>query len=1243
MNVYSRVPCKNLKDDVEHSELNVIGPFRFNVDFSRKLNTGMFFLGEIDEKTPPENLKDAYAHKIMWDLFMHILRKIYSSTVNVGGRNETILKKILFRFIPEEGTSYAEMMRRFDPSTPMDFEYDKIQGYEFFLLVSERDIEEGQMRGLVNQAFNQLIDNNNRIIHSMVYSQVDASVDADEEGADRPKLKKRRVEAIHKVDLDLGKKLREHVHFIRENYDLNAHHESGFKGFQPPFKLQGESHSWAYAIQDILDLKSIISLCYKRPFDQVFDSLIESDDDPGSCLCFYNLFNARSLNSPMHDFVKQRQVGDYMESNSNGNFVFYGQNSDADIMWIDIPVQPSVITNMTQMMCPYFFQYDTCDVNSMPFYLTPQHEETMSGDSVNKWSWPDRYERYMLKRSKCNRFPYFSEDHIRVGTLDGETLFSDSTDVTVPSRSVDGVGSLWQWKDKMLRGVDRNLTDSVFYIHQLWLFTNGTFLLRSYTTDMEEHISMKFSRSETHTPLVEFPAKKIIHTESCIVLLPRSECRTVLVSKSIRSNFLVAWNSGSGMAGSFLTAVKEMNARYMLSGSQFECPWFRTGNIDENIDKHEDDVSMPSSGSLYKYNLDPMSNYIIFLVNTFENYMDVQDHHSAMLHMYFTCMNTHKGIIRRPHLIIWGGPAVSKSFLMNLATDISCPGTVVSRSHVSDQYIFGDAENRDTTNANRVYVVDEAKPCDLGIYTGEAKDQHRISMLKERLSKHFLLSQVLVTDKQSGSRLSMTYDRSNENVHVFNTNFYPRTTDSALDSRFLRRHVPQIIRIDKRPKTQAADQIAYTKMSSFFQSFDYIRIQYEMLMYVHEVEPPYLYVFETLMSEFVERIIKDYPLAMNLRQDTRLKENARSLAVKMVTSFAVFQTAFHKKSMFFSKKRITPELFMEIEKFMIFPSTMFPFVMDMTGDQYFNPMWLTALTSIANNEIYFKNSNERKEHFNYGASTPNSTTTSLAWLWKETNEIIGTSKNGMRPRTSPSERMESEEAESQDGKTESEKNLEKRYQRYVVIEEVSSWNKVESTVLGMAARKICQSLQSDKNAPNVEYITNALTDLMEHQIIDPEDPDKIKHDTVMICSAYVPGSSQPKHMLCISKAALTLARKNNQNIQSVLNDMRHMYSLPSNYLMCRPCKIDFQNEKKEVPQFLDVTTIPSHAHDCSLMTSDDYVANLKSHEDNRRINHGFTLDFPMDCLKDVDRFEDSQGNIFKCDCFRSHSRQRKGY
>ena len=1236
MNVYSRVPCCNLKKDIEHSEINTIGPFRFNVDFSRKLNTGMFFMGEVDEKTPPENLKNAYAHKILWDLFMSIMKTIYSSTVNIGGRNESILKKILFRFIPIEGVSYSDLLNEFDPSTPMDFNYSKIKGYELYLLVNDKDVEEGQIRGLINQSFNSMIENNNRIIHSIIYSEIEPPFDADGEEGEKPKSKKRKMDTIPKYEIDLGRRIKEHVNFIRENYDLNAHPDSSMKGFKSPFNLQGKSHSWSYVLQDIHDLKNIMSMCFKQPFEELFESLMDSDDDPTSGLCFYNLFNPRSLNSPLLDLVKTDQPEDYMEVNADGNFVFYKRNEDVDIMWIEISTSSSVVTNLTYMMCPYFFQHEEDNTNTMPFYLIPQHQETVSGDSVNKWSWPDRYEKHMLKKSKNNRFPVFSEDYIKIGTIDGETLCTDSTDIAVESVEVDGVGSLWQWKDRIVRGVESYKEETYGYIHQLWFFTNGSYLLRTYEPHLESYISKRFVKTDTHSPLVEFPAKKIMITESCIVLLPRSECRNMVVSKSIRSNFLVAWNSGNGMAGSLLTSVKEMNARFMLNKTQIECPWFEKRHHNEHDMMDDDDmVSLPSSGSLYKYNLDPMSNYIIFLVNIFENYMDVQDHHSAMLHMFFTCMNTHKGSIRRPHLIIWGGPAVSKSFLMNLATDISCPGTIVSRSHVSDQYIFGDAENRDTTNANRVYVVDEAKPSDLGIYTGDAANQHRISMLKERLSKHFLLSQVLVTDKQTGARMSMTYDRSNENVHVFNTNFYPRTTDSALDSRFLRRHVPQIIRIDKRPKTQAPDPIAYTKMAHFFQGFDYIRIQYEMLMYVHEVEPPYLYVFETLMTEFIERIIKDYPLAINLRQDTRLKENARSLAIKMVTSFAVFQSVYHKKSTFFSTSKITSELFMEIEKFMVFPSTMFPFVMDMTGDQYFNPMWLTTLSSIANNGIYFKTSCDYKEHFNYGNETSEKSITNLPWLWKETNEVIGTSKSGMRPKSSPVEIMETEDSESHDDKTESEKNLEKRYQRYVVIEQVTSWNKVDSILYNAAAKKISQSLQSDKNAPSIEYIVNALTDLSEHQIIDPEDPEKIKHDVVMICSASFSGSSQPKNMLCISKGALTLARKNNQNIQSVLKDMRHMYSLPSNYLMCRPCEIKFKDEKREVPQFLDVITVPYHQETCSLMDSDEYKTRLKNLEDSRRINNGFTLDIDMECLKDIENFQDSNGNIYKCDCFRS--------
>ena len=132
--------------------------------------------------------------------------------------------------------------------------------------------------------------------------------------------------------------------------------------------------------------------------------------------------------------------------------------------------------------------------------------------------------------------------------------------------------------------------------------------------------------------------------------------------------------------------------RAFISGTQISCPWFRDGVADSDDDEYV--LKEPKWGAFYRYDMDPASNYIVFLVNVFENYMDVVNHHSAMLHIFFTCMHTHKGVTRRPHLIMWGDAANSKSFLMELASQIFCEGMLLGRSHTSDQFIFGEAENR---------------------------------------------------------------------------------------------------------------------------------------------------------------------------------------------------------------------------------------------------------------------------------------------------------------------------------------------------------------------------------------------------------------------------------------------------------------------------------------------------------------------------------------------------------------------
>lgn len=1235
--MYHRVPCFNLDKDIEHSDQHVIGPFRFNVDFSLKLNNGLFFMGEVDDKTPSKSLKFAYAHKTYWDIFMEITKEAFSCRLNVAERNESLLSKMLFRFIPKNGNTYQNLLKKFDPSNPMDFEYGNLAGYEIFLLINE-EVDDSRVRVFVNSFFDNLIIRNRRVVHGIVQNDFDMMQHSENgEGASRTNGKKRKAGNITKGENEFGKRLKEFSKYVKTNYALSAHPNSGSKDFRPPFNLQGNSESWSYVLDDIRDLKDKLSACFNISFDNIFDALERKIDDPEGGICFYNLCSPRRLNHEFRHLIQKDQLDDYLEINSEGKIVF---SVNDESMWIEFEITPETVTDMTRMMCPYFYQTKEGIQNEMPFYLNPHHQETMSGNSMNKWSWCDRYAKEMLCKYQHDRFPTFSDDPIIIGMLEGTTFITTTDDITVENLHVHGVGKLWQWTDDSMKGTTGSFSETnCQFIHQLWLLINEEFLLRTYKSCFQEQISMKFVAVSQLTPLVEFPARR---DDERIVLLPRGESREKIITKSIRSNFLVAWNSGTGMASSFLTAVKEMNSRFYLTGTQIDCPWFPKSSSQDSADMDDDDeIPLPSCGSLYKHNMDPFSNYIILLVNLFESFLDVQDHHSAMLHLFFTCMNTHKGTARRPHLIIWGGPAVSKSFLMNVATDLFCPGTVISRSHVSDQYIFGEAENRDTTNACRVYLIDEAKPSDIGIYKGEVPNQQRISMLKERLTRPHLVSHVLQINNQTSQRSPVEFDRSNENVQIFNTNFYPRSTDCALDSRFLRRHVPQIIRIDQRPKTNTEDQSSYTRISQFFQSFDYIRIQYEMLIYLNEVQPPFLYVFENLMSEFISRTIKDYPLAMNLRQDTRIKENARGLATKMVTSFAVFQSVFHKKSKFFSSKRITPELFLEIEKFMIFPSSMFPFVLDLTCDQYFNPMWLLALETIAGNDIYFEiDSATKKEHYNYGIASLPPSFTDLPWLWKETNEFWQSTPKGMRPRPQRADRME-QDVEDADEQQLHDKKMDRIYQRYVVIESTTAgWNnRNDFQLFNMAAAKICNALQGDKNAPSQEYIANALNDLTNHHISDKNDPENISHPAVMVCSGSAPGSSTLRSMLCVSKLALTLAHEKTQCIQSVLDDMRHKFTIPSQYLLARPCKIDYNDgrktEKREVPQILDTWNVPDHSTDCSLLKSNDYLKKREENKKFRKIQHGFDMDLNMDCVKDIDSFVDSNGKICKCDCFRS--------
>ena len=112
-------------------------------------------------------------------------------------------------------------------------------------------------------------------------------------------------------------------------------------------------------------------------------------------------------------------------------------------------------------------------------------------------------------------------------------------------------------------------------------------------------------------------------------------------------------------------------------------------------------------------------------------------------HTLFTAMCTHKGGGKRPHLILWGSHGISKSFLLDLCSNLLCPHTIVKRTHVSKQFTFGDADNRDSIAACCVFTNDEAKPSDIGIYSKDAQNSDAdTSFLKESLTNHELTSQV---------------------------------------------------------------------------------------------------------------------------------------------------------------------------------------------------------------------------------------------------------------------------------------------------------------------------------------------------------------------------------------------------------------------------------------------------------------------------------------------------------------------
>lgn len=110
---------------------------------------------------------------------------------------------------------------------------------------------------------------------------------------------------------------------------------------------------------------------------------------------------------------------------------------------------------------------------------------------------------------------------------------------------------------------------------------------------------------------------------------------------------------------------------------------------------------------------------------------------------------------------------------------------------------------------------------------------------------------------------------------------------------------------------------------------------------------------QEMYGDFIRVLQEEFPLSALTADSGRMQENATNIATKVQNDYAVFMTLYNTKSKFAGAKRFTPDMAIEMQNFMVFPSFAFGFVVDMISDNYFPPMWQILLNEIIRSGIFF--------------------------------------------------------------------------------------------------------------------------------------------------------------------------------------------------------------------------------------------------------------------------------------------------
>lgn len=701
------------------------------------------------------------------------------------------------------------------------------------------------------------------------------------------------------------------------------------------------------------------------------------------------------------------------------------------------------------------------------------------------------------------------------------------------------------------------------------------------------------------------------------------------------------------MAHTLERGIREMENRYLRNRRDVICPWSPENakrKMGGNGAAPNASVEYTSSrlGQLMKYNMIPMANWVLFMVDCLEHFFDVHEQHAPAICALFTAMCTHKGGGKRPHLILWGSHGISKSFIITLCENLMMPHVIIKRTHVSKQHLFGDADNRDSPGACCIFANDEAKPADVGMISKDQPGAEAdIASLKEKLTNHTLTSQYLDVNPKTGKRDSKTRERSNENTMICAMNKTPTFKDQALASRWSLRHLTRISRYDKQSVSETADPVAYKMQQEIFQYIDFTRTKIELAQYCGFIEHPYMETFIQLFGQFYNFLFHNCPFSMVYKTRNvafqRLRDNALCLAKKMVTSNAVFLTLMHPNSKFFNIEHVTTEAILEMERFMVFPSSMFPFAIDMTADQYFSPMWILLMETLAHNTYRKVDMSKQEQHYNYGLKSTQAGYkdyghTPYWWLWESHDVLYESDNRGMRPPVFDelcSEDMQVVEGTAQDT------NL-KRTHRYVVLEFTDNTYHHKNELCRLVANKVVSAITSDP--PSVEYFEQAIYDLSEHNVCDAYDPAyPDKPLKVFEFFAYKTPNQKTRHVIGVNKFALTVAFERNQNVVYALNNIRHKYTLPGNNLLCRPSVRKIDGREYTIPQFLETLHVPEHDAACALMRVPQFKAHMEERRQRRIKRNGTDIDFDFECAHDdVFTYEDDNGvsHLANCTCFR---------